>query len=223
MTLIVLCGGPYFAYDGWIGWPAQNYAEMERSRPKDAQGELVVDPRITSELAGKGLAELREQFDEPPLRTPTEWRYYGVNGYLVIRSDTRRRADWISLNKHSVIDLLLQKVIGVALMLVAVVLVIRFVRILRTRVVLDDKGLHLKGGRVIAWDDMTALETKQFRQKGWLDLAYASDGRSNRFRIDSYHLREFDALVDEICRRKSFPNPLDAKRTTGPAASSPQA
>ncbi len=70
MTLIVLCGGPYFAYDGWIGWPAQNYAEMERSRPKDAQGEpaQVFAPLFDGVVWQSGAVD-RCEGEEPVLRS----------------------------------------------------------------------------------------------------------------------------------------------------------
>ncbi len=55
---------------------------------------------------------------------------------------------------------------------------------------------------------MKALETEMFDKKGWVDLVYDENGAERDIRLDEYHLARFDEVIDAICERKGFRNPL---------------
>ena len=97
-----------------------------------------------------------------------------------------------------------QKVLAVACGGFALVFVLFLIRALRNRIVIDDEGLSVDGQAVIPYDAMTSLQTAQWREKGWVDLAYDQDGRSRTVRLDSFKIGSFDELVAAICERKAF-------------------
>ncbi len=78
-----------------------------------------------------------------------------------------------------------------------------------TRCVLDDEGLKYGNRPNIPWVTMKSLDTARFNKKGWLDLIYEKDGRQRKLRLDEYHLANFDELINAICARREFTNPLD--------------
>ena len=111
-------------------------------------------------------------------------------------------------------DIFWQRVLGVALAAGALALLIVLVRVVRTHLVLDDSGLAFRGRRPIRWEDMKALRADEFSRKGWIDLVCADNGAERRLRLDEYHLARFSEVIDAICAKKGFANPLpvDARR-----------
>ena len=104
----------------------------------------------------------------------------------------------------------------------------------RTHLLLDDTGLTYNRGPLIRWEDMKALDISTFARKGWVHLIYEQSGpeRSRmseqraggeqRLKLDEYHLARFDEVIDEICVRKHFENPLPVKEPPPPEAPSPK-
>lgn len=209
MTLVTagsLFMAGYFAYDGWIGYPAANLEQLKKLTPPDAVGQVVVDPRVVEELRGKSLDELKSILGEPPMKLPTEYRYFGEGGYLSIPVRQEGGILWNKL-QHSGADLLGQKTLAGALGLVGLYLLINLRSIFAMRIVLDDNGLQPAPGRSIKWENMTALDSSRYKDKGWVDLKY-DDGRERTYRIDSFHVDQFKPIVREICSRKGFASPL---------------
>ena len=58
---------------------------------------------------------------------------------------------------------------------------------------------------------MKALETSRFTKKGWVDLVYDDNGVEREMRLDEYHLAAFEEIIDAICVRKGFANPLPVR------------
>lgn len=204
----------YFAYDGWIGYPKANLAQLTKLRPPDATGEIRIDDRVVAELNRKSESELRTQLGEPPMKSPTDRRYFGVGGFLTLGNEPGATAAWFPL-QHSGSDLWGQKALAGVVGLVGLYLLFGLRGVFAHRVVLDDAGLHPRPGVTIPWEAMTALDSSRYRDKGWVDLKHDEGRRS--VRLDSYHLAEFNALVRELCRRKGFECPLSDASEAAPA------
>lgn len=87
-------------------------------------------------------------------------------------------------------------------------------RVRGTRLVLDESGLTYQGKGPISWDAMRRLDTARFNEKGWVDLRYDESGTENSIRLDEYHIARFEEVIDEICTRKGFENPLPVHGAT---------
>jgi hypothetical protein len=124
--------------------------------------------------------------------------------------------------RHARLSIQTQRSLAAGFVVLSIIAAVHLIRVLRTRAVLDDQGMVYNRGPVIGWDQMTALDCAQYEAKGWVDLVYESGGRQRRRRLDSYHLARFDDLIDELCRRKGFRNPLPEPSVRPPAPEEPQ-
>ena len=195
----------WFAYDGWIGWPAAKREYRLRGLDPAAAAAIRVDERVTSSLGGRTAAELKAALpDLVPVRVGGDLRYDGPNGYLLIAPDSKAKwnATW---KRESEIEL--QKIIAMGLGIVSLGVLLRFVLALRTRVVLDDEGLRPAPTQLIPYAQMTRLATERLREKGWVEVVYSDGGAEKRCRIDSYHLAQFNAVVEALCQKKGWPTP----------------
>jgi hypothetical protein len=165
---------------------------------------------VTTAQQHEALAKF---FGGPPTYENAEGiHYFGVvyrvtarlQGGKVAEVDGRR-------GQRSNYDLLFQKYLSGGLGVLALYLLWFVLRVRGTRLVLDENGLTLNGAGPVSWNDVTALDTSNFQKKGWVDLVYGGD---RRMRLDEYHLARFDDVIDEICRRKGFENPLPVKEPT---------
>lgn len=221
VLIFVLIGGVWFAYDGWIAWPRANRAEyvdlFDTKPPIDA---LKIYPAVTEKqtagLAGaKTLAELEQALGGPPSRaTPGEVEWFGVAGRIAVKvQDGRPTAQpEFKSARRTETDLLWQKAIGVGLVVLALGLLAKFMRLRGLRYTLDDAGLSVPGSGAIGWDAMKKLDIDRYVEKGYVDLRYSESGQEKSVRLDSYEIAAFDEIIDELCRRKGFENPLPVEK-----------
>jgi len=211
--VICLALAGWFAYDGWISYPRDLQQEIAGRAELAPGATLIPNPRVTQSLAGKSAAEIeRIVGSPPPYRSPGEVRFFGEGGDLSIPT-ADNRAKW-NPYRHSPADILMQKVLAGITVVLGAGAMVKFLKVNRSRLVLDDVGLRRSDGWSVAWAQMKALRSDDYEKKGWVDLEYAdAAGKTNTWRIDSYHWQEFDAVVNEICRRREFPNPLPAARS----------
>ena len=148
--------------------------------------------------------------------------WFAYDGWMAYPKDNREDEQAQRPARHRPVDILLQKGLAVGFAVLSVIAAVHLVRVVRTRAVLDDQGLVYNRGPVIGWDHMTALDSDRYEAKGWVDLIYDSGGGQQRRRLDSYHLARFDDLIDEICHRKGFRNPLPEPSVRPPASEEPQ-
>src|SRR5262249_25160781 len=71
---------------------------------------------------------------------------------------------------HTEKDIAWQKWIAAFLSIASLIVASKFLGAVRTRALLDDTGLTYNG-KQIPWDNMTALNIAEYRDKGWVDLA----------------------------------------------------
>ncbi|HKQ48629.1 MAG TPA: hypothetical protein VJZ71_11210 [Phycisphaerae bacterium] len=239
LFLMVLVFGFWFAYDGWIGYPGENYRENLEQLPAD-RGEANKDIRVyktvneESSLAANQLtkkyrgrpetirSKLESLFGGPPsFETKDTMYYFGPAYRVTIPLDATRSDDQKVVGRateKSATDILFQKGLGIGLLIFAAYLLVFVLRVRGTRLVLNEAGLQYCGRGPISWEAMRELDISKFSRKGHVDLVYDDNGSPRRLRLDEYHLEKFDEVIDEICARKGFENPLPT--TEEPAAGS---
>jgi hypothetical protein len=217
--------GAWFAYDGWVSYPAKNlqWAVQELPpRPPDAP-KITTNPNVT----GKNILPILRKVADPKV-TLTRSQVIGLLGNPAYQNNETNELYFVGpaavvqvrlagdrvvdakvkeSHEHSEADINNQKRLSVILAVVAVIALVQFVRIISTRVVLDDEGYNFNG-RLVTWDAMTGLNSDRYHEKGWVDLEYKDGEETVTLRIDNYKVRAFKEIVNAICERKGFPNPL---------------
>lgn len=238
LLLMVAVFSVWFAYDGFVGWPSQNQKEFLQiipldERPKAATGPIYPTINEASENAAREKVKeevtssqqreaLIKHFGGPPTYENAEGiHYFGTVHRVMAKLEGGKVAEVVGRRgQRSNYDLLFQKYLSGGLGVLALYLAWFVLRVRGTRLVLDENGLTLNGVGPITWDAMKSLDISRFQKKGWLDLVYTSGGSDRRLRLDEYHLARFDDVIDEICRRKGFENPLPVKAPPAPEGNS---
>lgn len=231
LFLMVAGFSGWFAYDGWKGYPRRNFEEhltqIPAEKRDDARAAARVYPTVTDrllpqaqEIVRKSLSQaarrsgLEALFGGPPSwESPEVWYYFGPayriavsfkggGGPVVTGHPTAKGAT----------DILLQKALAIGLAVVSIGVLVLLVGVFTTRAVLDDSGLTYRRKGVVRWEDMQALDSERFAAKGWVDLVYVKEGEQRRLRLDEYHLAKFDEIIDALCAKKGFINPLPLVR-----------
>lgn len=217
MFLVMFLGGAaWFAKDGWYSWPRAN-REWAASAMGVAPDSFTPNPEVTiahlekffKDSGDRALLpdDVRTRFGEPTLSRDGEKWYVGPDAYLKVVNGRLELPPGKAT--HSAGNIEAQKIFAAGLAVLAVFFLVRLVRIMTTRVVLDEEGLRYNGRR-IGWGQMTGLRSGDYERKGWVDLEYTDAGATRLFRLDSYHVDRFDEIVTAICERKGFSSPLNA-------------
>ncbi len=238
LLLLMVAGfSGWFAYDGYIGYPAKNVEghlsqlptpeerEQASGSPVYASVKPEAVPKAREAIAKIGRAAQREELEKlfggpPSFERPDAWYYFGPTFRIRIDLLEGRpaRVEGSSAEKSDT-DILAQKLLALVLAIVAVYCLALLAKAIRTHLVIDETGLTFAGRQPINWDQMVALDTARFAKKGWVDLVYKEQGIDRRLRLDEYHLAAFDEIIDEICARKGFENPLPVRdKRNEPAA-----
>jgi hypothetical protein len=92
---------------------------------------------------------------------------------------------------------------AVGLVVLLVVLIIRFLLALKTRVVMDEAGLDVDGKLKISWPAMTRVDDRNL-EKGLLDIYYtpAGEGSEKKYTLDNYKVTPFEEMVEEVSRHR---------------------
>ncbi len=230
-ALALLGGGLWFAYDGWIGYPGQNLAEFvdgvkDSLAPDGGTPQplpAVHEARAKELAAATSVDEIEQSLGGPPtVRTAFDLQWLGPSGKIVVEADSATgriaRPPAFHRFRRSETDILWQKAIGVALLAAFGYAAWRLGKIVSARFVLDDAGLRIPAAGPVSWDAMQRLEADAYIEKGWVDLWYQVDGSPRSVRLDSYEIGAFEHIIDEICRRKGFENPLPVENAPPPAS-----
>ncbi len=213
----------YFAYDGLYGYPKENLKWARQSLPHEQADQAAINPKVVKANVDQVRPDMPESeleallgepaaVSEPNLGSVTQW-YVGPAALVELsvrdgKVSAIRQAKENPVKSES--DIYWQKVFAIIVGVVALITGIYFIRINTMRTVLDEQGLSIKGKRM-AWGEITGLDTKDYARKGWLDVLYQREGRQMSRRLDSYHTRRFDEIVNELCARKGIPSPIVAK------------
>ncbi|MCL2329881.1 MAG: hypothetical protein FWC56_01095 [Phycisphaerae bacterium] len=233
----------YFGYDGYHGyaaknleWAKYNVLKLDPNIRQEQKDQVQTNPKVLihaiatlQQQASQGTVvtenEIQALLGKPALIMPVpaqegsgqNWWYVGpaaagklhmVDGKL---QSPPNASEWKAPNKSEG-DILLQQRIAIGLGLLSIGVAIHYIRIMTMKTVLDESGLQAKGHQV-AWEEMTGLDTSEYRKKGWLDVLYRHDGDEDQVRLDNYHIARFDDIVKTICERKGFENPIRPRDT----------
>jgi outer membrane protein assembly factor BamE (lipoprotein component of BamABCDE complex) len=179
---------------------------------------LVTPARVEQIEKGMSEGQVRLKLGEPAERHPKTWWYVGQAAYASIPIRNEKVAGEPIIQPpdekgapHSESDIRLQKILAVGLGIVGLLVGLKLIQVLRTRAVVDDAGVTLNR-RHVRWEQMTELDSSEYRDKGWVYLVYTEDGDTDTMRLDNYHLGRFDEIVEAICERKGFTCPVDRTR-----------
>ncbi len=223
--MFAVFAGP-FLYDGWIGYPGENFREHLEDLPvelrDDAADARIYDSVTEESIEGARAAlnkfdaksqrqALEDELGGPPSYETSEALYYfgPVHRLRVdLRKSGKGRKIVAAEAQQTTTSIATQKGLGVGLAAFSLIILVHLVRVFRTRLVLSEEGLHYTGRGRIAWDEVHSLKSERFEKKGWLDLMYERDGSEQTLRLDEYHLAGFPAVVAEICSRKGLEDPV---------------
>lgn len=232
MFLMFAFFSAWFAYDGWVGYPEKNYKEhldQLTTQERETVGRLPVYDTVTeavwkanedmvnSALPTERRATLEKLFGGPPSYESADKILYFGPAYRVqfgIRDGNPIAPMVGRACARSETSIQWQLGLAAALAIFSAYLLIGVMRVRGTRLVLDESGLTYQGKGPISWDAMRRLDTARFNEKGWVDLRYDESGTENSIRLDEYHIARFEEVIDEICTRKGFENPLPVHGAT---------
>ncbi len=215
LGLLLLFGG-WFAYDGFVSYPAKNMKwarQFLNSVPGMAdRADLRTNPQARLDALRQvkqdmPLDDVKRLLGEPTFENGTDYCYIGPAsfGWYAVRDGKVAEIKRVEENSEpSEGDVRNNRYISAVLALVALGVFLHLIRVLRSRIVLDDAGLRIRG-QTIGWGDMQGLDAREYARKGWIDLQCAG---SQSVRLDGYEIDRFDEIVGEICNRKGFASPL---------------
>jgi len=219
----------WFAIDGWYRYPRKSMEIFQSDLklehlPKPHPKLDYADPVIPRKKyrGGMAKAEVLNELGNPLLIRPgvkeenEYWHYVGQYGRLELEVEKTKdpvlgnviSASWEQTPADYREDSIKQqKFFFVACTILSLLGAVFFVMIWRTRVIVDDSGLTYNR-RTIPWEAMTSLDSGQYHAKGWLTLFYQDNQSQRKLKLDSFKIQAFDDVVDAICEKKGFPNPI---------------
>lgn len=214
--VVLLAAAGWFAYDGFVGYPRHNRDQYLMQFPPGTPADAVkVDPRVTRKLAAElttaTRTDIEKRLGEPHVHDEKTARWFGPAGVLVAPNTgtgAQIREDGQIKNET---DLLTQRLIAALLGAGGLIALLRMLMFRSRRYTLDDRGLSGLSPQPIGWDQMTRLNGDQVDEKGWVDLHYTESGQPRSVRLDSYEIAAFGEIIDGICEKKGFENPLPVR------------
>jgi hypothetical protein len=190
---------------------------------------LRLTPQQTGEIApGTPLASLVAKVSGSPYRDerqPGSLFFVGDDAYLRLDTETFpgvATRTWTDGPQHDSASLLFQKAMGFGLAPIGIGFLIQLVRVLLTRIRLDNAGLSLQGRPPIRYEAMQGIRADRYSRTGWIELDHTGAGGVQSVRLDSYVHKEFRPIVQAICDEKGWTNPLPPPKRGGhPSDASP--
>jgi hypothetical protein len=201
-----------FLWDGYVGYQADNAAQLvELLGMTDAQSPPV-NPRVTKDkgvelaatLGGDLTAtSIENAFGPSSLKHGDAEYYVGPGGWLSVtrRGEKVTQVDWTD-GKHTVSDQAWQRYIGYVLALVSLYATFGFMKTASSRITLGDEGVRVFGRPAVAWDAIAGISCV----RSGVFTVDVADG--DAIEIDGYSYKNVDQIVGAICERKGFANPL---------------
>ena len=144
----------------------------------------------------------------PSFETDDSFYYFGpALGLKFMSSGGELKLTRLGTQKTEM-DIKAQKALAICLAFGAIYAGIFHIRVRKTHALLDDSGLTYNGRGPIHWVSMKELDTTRFADKGWIHLIWDDHGTQKRLKLDEYHLARFNEIIDAICEKKGFENPL---------------
>ena len=210
--------GFLYLWDGHIGYPRENVKQLAALLGVEATAVGRPNAFLTASNAkriaetlktGEDLSVLTASLGDASIRRNGNAYFVGPGGWLLVKlaGDRTISASWNRAG-HTEEDLRWQRWIGYVLGSIGMIAMLRLGWIAATRATLSDEGLRLTGRPMIPWDAITSLQRVTAAGDDAVDLTYSQDQGSGTIRLDRYIYKEQPALVEAVCLRKGFPNPL---------------
>ena len=225
-----------FLWDGYFGYARQNVESLVNSLGLSIDPLPAIDPKLTAELGRSLVARQADlvgrspndapiskvgdlqaglpALGEPALRNGDDAYYLGPAGHI----KTHRRGgrivsvEWVDGPAHTATDLMYQCWIGYVLGVLGLVSLGQLVRVARTRAVLSDEGLRIRGRPLITLEAMSGIRDKR-ASGGTLEIEYRDGEAAGTVELDGYIYKDRDAIIEAICEAKGFVNPLQPEET----------
>jgi len=224
VAMVVVFGG-YFAYDGFIGYPRKNIERVKKTHPDLVPVDqpainyavtVAAAQAIETDSTIKRVADVVARLGEPDYRSDdgSTVSYFGpavVIKLTTIGGDLITSRKVVQAKFKNETDFLVQKLFALVLAIIAIPLLIHYVKVLTFTARLSDEGLKLTGKPLVPFDAITDVDTSRFKNKAYIELTYELDGEEGDLRVDDYWFKDYKAFITEICRRKSVVNPLEQK------------
>lgn len=214
-----------FLYDGYIGYPRENAANLMKSLGLEAADRPQINPKVTSNESHRiiraskdgGVAWPVRTFGEPSLTHETFAYFVGRGGHLRAKmvGESFSSPAWREAG-HTESDLIWQVWLGFTLGAVGVILSAQFIRVATTRVVLSADGLKVRGRALIPFSAITRLDAEQFEETGRLDIEYSMNDREGRVRLESYVVKRLGEIRQALQSRLD-PSPTKDGSSKGEA------
>ena len=210
----------WFVKDGLYGYRNRNIENARKQLWTDAPVEFAEVPiREDFERLKDSKPTTREQvyaaLGQPlppsPGKAHEPERFVSAYGMALVPIDSNGRVDasrmqWKSWGKSKA-DIRAQFYWAVIPVVAAIYFLVRAYKAATLRAVIDEEGLTY-GGRRVPFADMVSL--RDYNRKGWVDLCYRVGDQERRLRIDDQKIAKFDEIVELICEKRGFRNPVRA-------------
>ena len=164
LTTLCVAFAFWFAYDGYIGWPARNDELVH------AMKRMIIDNRL----------------DKVHEKTLDAWKGFN-NSTAEEREAMYKIADAAHVEGWKTdLDLNMQRYITAGLAVVSVGAIGWFIRCQRRRVIADFNGLSPAPGVLIPWDKITKVDNTRWK-KGFVEITYTDElGNEDTALLDDY-------------------------------------
>ncbi len=238
MALALCVFAAWFAYDGWHRYGKKARESLRRGlEEKGIQVEELPPPhpKLSFNYPEEHEAEFREkvregwtqeevldEFGPPafkykePATKRDSWHYIGTFCRLTLDWERHGTGDAIKVDKAHIEQvqpawryesIQQQKFFAVVCGVLGLIGVVWFLKVYRTHVVADDEGLTYDRLR-IPYDAMVDLDPSDYPTKGWLVLRYTQGDSERQLKLDPYKIDDFEGIVDVLCEKRGFPNPI---------------
>lgn len=107
---------------------------------------------------------------------------------------------WISTKyKEDLSNLWFNRVAAVVVFLLFIYLLVKYVKLLRTRVTVDDTGICVDEQYKITWPAIVRIDNTK-EDKGLVTIFFQQEGKERKYVLDDYRVNHFDEILDEISK-----------------------
>lgn len=191
-------------------------APVEPAQRNDAPNYRVTPEQVQKITPGMTEQEVGRFLGEPAKREPRRLWFVGPGAFATFEIDPAGMTTGkpsVKPLESSEGDIFIQKVLSGVLAVLSVFMAVKWLRIVRLNVRLDEQGLRYNKQQ-IPWEAMTRLDTTEYLDKGWVDLLYTEAGETEELRLDSYHIQRWRDIVEAISLRKGFVLPKPPPKDT---------
>ncbi len=215
ITIMLVAFSAWYFYDGTVKYPKDNLSAARDALNPRPEELPPISPDIHRQTAaniapGEPIDAVVARLGPPGWQHSDERRWFAPGGQVkvTVRNGTVSDAEWIDGKFDTTVQLWIGSIMGV----LGFAMLVQLVRVLRTRVVLDDNGLHLGSKPPIPFDAMSKIDASRYKEKGWVTLYHSSDARERQTRLDCDVIDLFRPIIEAICARKSWDSPLPPPR-----------